>query len=174
MKRVALVLMLLAVAAPELAVEGAADPGLEAMRAISFLEGRWEGEGWMQHGSAEPEHFRSSELVEARLDGRVLIVEGLHHDKETGEEVHHALAAISYDPEAAQYRFRSHLSTGRSGDHAGRLEDGAFIWDFETPQGQIRFTIRIAEGRWSEVGEFSPDGEQWNQFFAMELEKTGD
>ena len=174
MKRLTLVLLLLAAAAPGLAEEGATDPGLAAMQAISFFEGDWEGEGWMRRGPAEPTRFRSSETVESRLDGRVLIVEGLHHGTESGEVVHHALATISYDPDAGLYRFRSHLQDGRAGDHTGQLEDGAFVWGFEVPSGRIRYTIRIADGHWSEIGEFSADGEQWSQFFGMELDKTGD
>ena len=174
MKRLTLVVMLLAVAAPGLAEEGAADPGLEAMHAISFFEGQWEGEGWMRRGPTEPTPFRSSERIESRLDGRVLIVEGLHHAKETDEVVHHAVATISYDPETSKYRFLSHLEDGRSGDYLGRLEEGAFVWGYDVPRGKIRFTIRIADGHWSETGEFSADGTQWNQFFAMELDKKGD
>jgi len=88
--------------------------------------------------------------------------------------VHHAVATISYDPESSQYRFLSHLVDGRSGDHAGKLEDGAFVWGFEVATGKIRFNIKIADGHWSETGEFSADGENWNQFFAMELDRTSD
>lgn len=174
MKKLALVLLLLTAVTPALAEEEAADPGLEAMRAIALFEGQWEGEGWMRRGPTEPTPFRSTEKVESRLGGRVLIVEGLHQAKESDEVVHHALATISYDPEAANYRFRSHLEDGRAGDYTGQLEDGAFIWGFEMPMGRIRYTIRVADGHWSEIGEFSADGEQWNQFFAMELDRKSD
>ena len=169
---ITLALLLLAAAIPGPAEEEAADPGLAAMQAVSFFEGRWQGEGWSRRGPAEPVGFTSTETVESRLGGRVLIVEGLHHAKEGGEVVHHALATISYDPEAGGYRFRSHLADGRSGDYSGRLEDGAFVWGYEMPMGRIRFTIRIADGHWSEIGEFSADGEQWRQFFSMELDRV--
>ncbi len=174
MKRLAFVLMFLGAAIPGFAQEEAADPGLDAMRAISFFEGTWEGEGWMRRGPTPPVPFKSRETVESRLGGRVLIVEGLHHGKESGEVVHHALATISYDPETAGYHFRSHLEDGRSGDYLGRLEDGAFVWGYQMSMGSIRFEIRIADGHWSEIGEFSADGEQWSQFFSMELDRTGD
>jgi hypothetical protein len=58
--------------------------------------------------------------------------------------------------------------------HLGQLEDGAFAWAYEVPHGKIRFTIRIADSHWSETGEYSADGEQWNQFFAMELDRKAD
>ena len=172
MKRLTLVLLLLTAVAPALAEEEAADPGLEAMQAISFFAGEWEGEGWMRRGPGEPVEFRGSEKVESRLGGRVLIIEGLHQAKESDEVVHHALATVSWDPEAGHYRFRSHLEDGRAGDYTGRLEDGAFIWGFAVPRGEIRYTIRIADGHWSEIGEFSADGTQWSQVFGMELDQV--
>ena len=52
----------------------------------------------------------------------MLIVEGIHHGGDPEEIVHHALATISYDPEAALYRFRSHLASGESGDYQAQLE----------------------------------------------------
>lgn len=174
MKKLTLVLLLLILAMPALAEEQASDPGLAAMQAISFFAGSWEGEGWMRRGPTEPTPFRSSERVESRLGGRLLIVEGLHHDKESDQVVHHAVATISYDAETSKYRFLSHLEDGRSGDYLGQLEDGAFVWGYEVPHGKIRFNIRITEDHWSETGEFSADGAQWNQFFAMELDRKGD
>jgi hypothetical protein len=111
-------------------------------------------------------------VVESRLDGRVLIIEG-RHLAGVGEEVaHHALAVVSYDPEAAVYRFRSHLATGRSGDFTGRFDGGAFVWGFTNERGQVRYTIRFDAERWHEVGEFSADGATWSQFFEMELKRV--
>ena len=151
------------------------DPGLVAMRAIGFLEGSWEGEGWSRQGPGEPQPFRSTEVVESRLEGRVLIVEGRHYGLESGEVVHHALATISYDSTTGRYSFRSHLASGRSGDFEADLIDGEFIWGMEIPsRGRIRYTIRIEDDRWHEVGEFSADGEQWHQTFQMDLVKVAD
>lgn len=167
-----LALGLLVCVSVSVAEESAQDPGMEAMKATSFLVGRWEGDGWMQRGPGEPHSFRSLERVESRLDGRVLIIEGIHHARDTEEVVHHALATISYNPTDGSYRFRSHLADGTSDEHTAKLEDGAFVWGFETPRGQVRFTIRIKDDEWHEIGEFSPDGESWSTFFQMDLKKA--
>ena len=82
MKKLTLVLSLLAATTPALAAEDTADPGLEAMQAIAFFEGNWEGDGWTRRGPTEPQEFRSSERVESRLGGRVLIVEGMRYFQE--------------------------------------------------------------------------------------------
>lgn len=171
-------LLATAVTVPAPAGEAAgSDPGMEAMQALEPLVGHWEGEGWMRMGPGEPNRFHSEETVESRLDGRVLIVEGLHRSGGEGDEegrvVHHALAVISHDPESGGYRFRSHLADGRGGDFDARMEDGAFVWGTATPRGHIRYTIRIDGDRWEEVGERSPDGETWQEFFGMSLTRTG-
>jgi hypothetical protein len=154
------------------AEEQALDPGMDAMRGIASLVGRWEGDGWMRRGPGEPHTFTSLEMVESRLDGRVLIVEGIHHGG-GGEAVHHALATISYDPDAGHYRFRSYLANGQAGDHRGHLdEDGVFRWEIEMPRGQVRYTIRIEDDEWHEVGHFSADGETWDPFFQMDLKRV--
>lgn len=85
------------------------------------------------------------------------------------------MATISWDPEASRYRFRSHLSDGQSGDYRGDVTADGFVWGLETATGaQIRYTIRIEGDRWNEVGEYSPDGNTWNQFFAMDLRRLGE
>ena len=47
-------------------------------------------------------------------------------------------------------------------------------WLIPIPQGQIRYTIRLDQGRhWSEIGEMSPDGgTTWRKFFEMTLTKV--
>lgn len=148
------------------------------MEQVHFLEGEWVGEGWFSTGPEQRQTFRSRESVVKRLDGMVLIIEGVHEslEKETkGEVVHHALAILSWDPDAEIYRFRSHMANGRGGDFTGTIVDGAFVWTIEHPRGTIRYTIRLTDdGHWSEIGERSADGETWSPFFGMELERAGD
>lgn len=144
------------------------------MEKIAVLVGTWEGEGWMQRGPGDPSHFTSHELVESRLDGRVLLVEGRHHAKEGEESVHHALAVLSYDPTTQGYRFSSYLADGRSGDYPARWDEGNLVWTIATPNGTVRYTITVEGDRWQEIGEHSVDGETWRQFFAMNLTRRAD
>lgn len=150
------------------------DPGLAAMARLSELEGRWKGSGWMRRGPGEPHRFDGTETVAMRLDGRVLVIEGEHRAAGTDQVVHHAMAVVSWDEEAGEYRFRSYLANGREGDFTGRFEDGAFVWGMELPGQQIRYTIRFGDDRWLEIGERSADGgESWQKFFEMDLARAG-
>ena len=142
--------------------------------------GKWRGESWMQMGPGEPQRSVSEETVEMRLDGLVLIVEGLHHaklaDGTAGKVVHHALALVSADSAdpAGGFRFSTFLADGRAADARGNWENGKFVWAPPAPPGrQIRYVIdwTVAD-RWSEIGEMSTDGTTWTKFFEMNLSRA--
>ncbi len=145
-----------------------------AMKPFLPAVGKWRGEGWMQMGPGEPARAVSEETVEMRLDGLVLVIEGLHHEKladgSAGKVVHHALAIASADP-AGGYRFSTFLADGRAADARGNWENGKFVWAPPAPPGrQIRYVVdwSVAD-RWSEIGEMSTDGTTWTKFFEMNL-----
>lgn len=149
----------------------------EAMKPFLPAVGKWRGEGWMQMGPGEPQRAVSEETVEMRLDGLVLVVEGLHHaklaDGTAGKVVHHALAIASADP-AGGFRFSTFLADGRAADARGNWENGKFVWAPPAPPGrQIRYVIdwTVAD-RWSEIGEMSTDGTTWTKFFEMNLSRA--
>jgi hypothetical protein len=149
----------------------------EAMQKVAFLVGEWKGSGWMMMGPGRKEEFTSRESVESRLDGLVLIIEGVHESSDPAKKgtiVHHALAELSWDAKQSAYRFRSHLATGDESDFPGKMVDGAFVWTFQAgPGGTMRYTIKEdAQGRWNEIGERSTDGQNWSQVFGMTLDKV--
>lgn len=143
------------------------------MAALPDLEGRWEGEGWIRRGPGEPHGILSEEIVESRLDGQILLIEGIHHSKDDPSlQVFHAFAVLSYDPAADTYRFRTHTEAGRGGDFEARVEDGAFVWGHRDGDRRVRYVLRIEDDTWHEVGEFSQDGESWHQFFEMTVKRV--
>lgn len=165
----------LAVAAPLAAQRLGAGAAVDsAMAPLAWLIGDWEGEGSMQTRTGR-EGAAVREKVESRLDGRVLVMEGIGREPtsdETGRVVHHAFGVLSYDPEKRQYIFRA-FRDGGAIDPAGRLADGVFIWEFEVPGGRTRYLIRQDKGEWLETGEFSSDGTTWRKFFEMRLHRVG-
>lgn len=163
---------LLAAAPRGAAAEEPRDAGLEAMKALPPLAGRWEGGGWIRQGPGEPERFVGEEQVEPRLDGRVLVIEGKHWSPDRSRVVHHAFAVLSADPGKQGYKFQTHLANGRGGDYSGHMDNGAFVWEMNSPGGRIRYVIRIEGERWLEIGEFERDG-KWHQFLEMDLKRVG-
>ncbi len=145
----------------------------QAMKRVAFLVGEWEGEATMRMMGEEHE-IRGTESVESRVDGLALIIEGRHWQAGGSPEhlQHHALAVLTYDPEAGHYRFRTQLAQGGQSDATGQMTGDAFRWSMKNPQGEIRFTIRLNEkGDWVELGEMSRDGEEWVSFFEMTMRR---
>jgi hypothetical protein len=152
---------------------------LSAMKKLSFLVGEWKGTAWTMSPQGQKETITQTENVRWRLDGTVLMIEGLGivKDPETGKEkvVHEALGIIDYDLTNKAYRFRTYTSAGRAADTEVELTgDLSFVWRIVTPNGlTIRYTIEINDsGQWFEVGEYSRDGQEWNQFFEMTLDRS--
>src|SRR5204862_74768 len=86
----------------------------QEMKKLDWLVGHWKGTGWIQMGPQGRHEFTQTETIEAKLDGMVLVIEGLGKAKEDGSTVHTALAFVSYD-------------------HGGNK----FRWHALTPEGQI-------------------------------------
>src|SRR6185503_21046740 len=76
----------------------------QEMKKLDWFVGHWKGSGWIQMGPQGRREFTQTETVEAKLDGLVLVVEGSGKAKEDGSTVHAALAFVSYDHHANQFR----------------------------------------------------------------------
>ena len=167
-------LMFLAVLPTAAPADPSSPTAKEEMAKIAQMAGNWKGSGWIMTQSGRHES-NSEESVEMRVDGRALLVEGLHKDVKSGEVSHHALAIIAWDDNQRQYRFMSALAAGRTGYFSARLEGRKFIWSIPIPNGPTsRFTISLDDpDKWNEVGEQSRDGGvTWVKFFEMNLERV--
>jgi hypothetical protein len=145
-------------------------PTLEAMKKAAFLAGDWQGSGWMQMGPAK-EEFTQTESVKTMLDGAILLVEGIGMSKAApAEKIHHAVGVIAYDPLTKEYRFSPFVAGRSPMSVKAEIGDGTLVWGFQPqPNIHVRYTITVKDGAWHEIGEYSPDGTNWSQFFEMTL-----
>lgn len=149
----------------------------ERMKALEFLIGEWEGDGWVQMGQGPRETFQAQERAEWDIDGEVLVLHGrgVRVDSDTGEEHigHLALGVIAWDADRQGYLMWSYAKGRGAGHREVEVRDGGFTWHQTTPEGQARYTMRIDEqGRWTELGEFTPDdGKTWHPFLGMTLSR---
>ena len=150
------------------------DEARDAMAKLKFLVGSWKGDAVMQMRPGAADEASQTEVVESRLDGLLLVVEGIGRDKYgTDKVVHHALALISYDVAAKQYRVVAYRQDGQSVDAKAKfLDDGRFQWGFDMPGRSVRYTITDRKGDWHETGEYSVDGKAWTQFLEMQLKRS--
>lgn len=137
------------------------------MAALSFLEGKWKGSGWMMDENRVRQKFEQEEIIEMKLSGTILQIEGI--GSADGQVVHHALALIQPVEEDGKYEFTSFLQSGMKGTYPAQLEGGKLIWK---PTDQVRYVIQINEqGQWHEIGEYNA-GNAWYKFFEMTLDKV--
>src|SRR5437870_9167917 len=86
-------------------------PDLDAQRAamkkLECLVGKWAGEGRALRGPGELVPFLQTEDVTYKLDGLVLMIEGVGRAKGDGKLTLQALGVISYDDETKTYHMRA-------------------------------------------------------------------
>ena len=78
-----------------------------AMQQLSFLVGNWSGEASVLRGPGQFFELAQTEYVQFKLDGLILMIEGLGRLKSDGTPVLQALGVISFDDAAEQYRMRA-------------------------------------------------------------------
>lgn len=139
----------------------------QKMKSLGFLEGHWKGSGWMMGQDRQRMNFEQEEIIQFKLSGTVLEIEGIGRSE--GKVVHHALALVQPKEEDGQFEFSSYLQSGLSGKYPASYQDGKFIW---RPTEQVRYIIQLNDqGQWHEIGEYNA-GDQWFQFMEMTLEKV--
>ena len=148
-------------------------PVQEAMKNLSVIPGIWEGKGWQMDMNGEKKYSNVTEKLQWKLDSTVILLEGLGK-KDDGTVVHNALAILTYDAANKKYTMNSYLSSGMSTSANFEVikPNESFKWWFEDGRGgTIRYTITTDGKKWKEVGEYSRDGNQWFNFFEMNLTK---
>jgi hypothetical protein len=176
MKNILIILCILFGAASSKVSAQTSEVGKEKMSVFAPWAGRWQGEGSMLMGPGEPKKSSVDERIESRLDGRLMVIEGIgtatDPSTKTESVVHHAFGVLSYDQNTQQYKFRTYLKDGRETDAWFKLvSENSYQWGFDTPGGKIRYNILIdpVKNTWNETGEFSRDGGSWQKFFQMDL-----
>lgn len=138
---------------------------------LSEWVGTWKGSGWQMTESRQRVEFEVEEVVESKIGGLALMVEGKSIEFQ-GKEGHHAIGMIYYNLDNKRYEFHSFIKEGMTALATAKIdENGDFIWGFDVPGGQILYTITIDGDSWVEKGSFSMDGNQWWPFMEMTLSR---
>ena len=142
------------------------------MKKLDWFVGRWQGTGWIEMGPQGRHEFAQTETIEAKLDGLVLVIEGLGKAKEDGSTVHTALAFVSYDHSAKKFRWHAFTPEGQI-DTEAKVDTATLEWTLQIPQqGRMHYTItRNEKGEWFEVGEMIQEDQTRHKFFEMTLRK---
>ncbi len=126
-----------------------------AMKKLGFLIGEWSGEASVLHGPGQYVELAQTESAQFKLDGLVLVIEGIGRTKADGKLALQALGLISFDDETGTYKMRA-FNDGRWLETEVKLADGgnSISWGFTLGEFKTRTVMRINEnGEWTELGE---------------------
>lgn len=147
----------------------------QKIAALDLMVGTWEGTGYLFTPQGK-EASEVTEKIQYKLDGTVIMAEGkgvITLEDGTKQTVHDALGILSYNSFTKQYQMNSFISKGMSTQAKFEIKDANnMVWWIEAGPSTIRYSLTIKDGTWTEIGERSMDGEQWQQFFEMKLKKT--
>jgi hypothetical protein len=86
-------------------------PDLEAQRSamkkLDFLIGKWVGEARISRGTGQTTELVQTGEAGYKLDGLILVIEGIGHTKSGGTGVLQAFGVISFDDERRTYHLRA-------------------------------------------------------------------
>lgn len=127
------------------------------MRKLSFLVGKWTGEAQILRGTGEPLELLQTEEAEYKLDGLVLIIEGIGRSRADGKPALQALGTISYDDEARTYHMRAYNDGRYLETEITLAENGrGMTWGFALGDIKTSSVLQIDDlGDWTELHEIT-------------------
>jgi hypothetical protein len=136
-------------------------PDLEAqrvaMKKVGFLLGEWVGKARLLRGTVETVELLQTEKAQYKLDGLILMIEGVGRTQTGGQPVLQALGMISYDDQSGTYRMRA-FNDGRFLETDVKLlgEGDGLTWNFTLGGISTKSVLRMNEkGEWTEVHEIT-------------------
>ena len=129
----------------------------EAMMKLSFLVGKWTGEARQLRGPGQWLTMVQTEEALYKLDGLILVIEGVGRAATETTPVLQALGVISYDDEKAIYQMRA-FNDGRFLESEVKLLDNGkgIMWGFSLGEINTSSMLRITEeGDWMEETEIT-------------------
>ena len=139
-------------------------PNIEAQRAamkrLDFLVGEWSGQASAARGPGIVVELEQSEVAQFKLDGLVLMIEGVGRTKSDGKLALQALGLISFDDASGAYRMRAYNDGRWLETDVKLLEDGKGLsWGFSLGEISTKSVLRINEkGEWTELAEITVGG----------------
>jgi hypothetical protein len=126
-----------------------------AMEKLAFLTGKWTGEARLLRGPMEFVELLQTEEAQYKLDGLILVIEGVGRTALGGQPLLQAFGIISYDDESETYHLRA-FNDGRFLETDVKLlEQGkGMTWGFALGEIKTKSVLRINErGEWTEFAE---------------------
>ncbi len=127
------------------------------MKKLAFLVGEWSGEASVLRAAGQFLDLMQTESAYFKLDGLLLVIEGVGLTKTDGRPALQALGLISFDDDSGIYLMRA-FNDGRWLESEVKLADGenSISWGFALGEFKTGTVLRIDEqGEWTESGQLT-------------------
>jgi hypothetical protein len=145
-----------------------------AMKKLEFLVGDWSGEATVLRGPGQFAEMAQTESAQFKLDGLVLMIEGIGRTKIDGKPALQALGLISFDDETGTYKMRA-FNDGRWLETDVKLADSgkSISWGFAIGAFKTTTVLRINEsGEWTEHGELLINDRPSQKMMDLKVRRT--
>jgi hypothetical protein len=145
----------------------------EAMKKLDFLIGKWTGEARLLRAPAASVELLQTEEAQYKLDGLIVVIEGVGRTKFGVRPVLQALGIVSYDDETQTYRLRA-FNDGRFLESQVKLlaEGQGMTWGFALGEIRTNSVLRINErGEWTELAEISIGSQPLKKLLELTVRK---
>jgi hypothetical protein len=145
----------------------------EAMKKLDFLIGKWTGEARLLRAPAASVELLQTEEAQYKLDGLIVVIEGVGRTKFGVRPVLQALGIVSYDDESQTYRLRA-FNDGRFLESQVKLlaEGQGMTWGFALGEIRTNSVLRINErGEWTELAEISIGSQPLKKLLELTVRK---
>lgn len=144
---------------------------VEAMAKLKGMDGAWRGPAVTQTAQGERKVMQT-ERIGPMLGGTIKVIEGrgFVDGKSVG---FNAFGVVSYDPFRKAYEMRSYAQ-GYSGTFPLEVTPTGYVWSTPAAGGTVRYTAKIGDGSWNEVGDLIVEGQPPRRIFEMNLKRIGD
>jgi len=146
----------------------------QAMKKLGFLVGQWAGEGRMLRASGEWIEFNQTERAEYKLDGLLLVIEGVGRAKSDGRRLLQAYGIASYDDATGKYHMRA-FNDGRWLETDTALGDNGreLTWGFTVGDIRTKSTLRLTDaGDWTESHEITMGAQPPRKFMELTVKQV--
>jgi hypothetical protein len=145
----------------------------EAMKKLGFLVGKWSGEARILRAPGEMLELIQTEEAQYKLDGLILLIEGMGRTRSDSQLALQALGIASYDDAAGKYRMRAY-NNGHWLETEVALIDGeqGIRWGFSFGDLKTSSTLRINElGEWTELAELTIGDQPPRKFMELAVRR---
>jgi hypothetical protein len=145
-----------------------------AMKKLEFLVGEWSGEASVLRAAGQFADLVQTESVQFKLDGLLLVIEGVGRAKADGRPALQALGLVSFDDDAGTYRMRA-FNDGRWLETEVKLADGenSISWGFVLGEFKTTTVLRINDkGEWTELGRLTIGDRPPQKMIELKVRRT--